>query len=147
MTCKRTPNSIYSRFRQNKCIDCGKQISYGIAQRCRSCARKQTWGMWLANGKRHPAWKGGKYKCRDGYILIYQSRNHYIPEHRLIWERANGHPIPGGWIIHHLNGIKDDNRLINLVGLPKRKHYLILAAKAKRIQELEELLKNQGQFI
>jgi len=37
----------------------------------------------------------------------------YFFEHRLIWSDANG-PIPDGTCIHHLNGIKADNRLENL---------------------------------
>lgn len=36
-----------------------------------------------------------------------------IQEHRLVWELANG-PIPEGYIIHHVNEDKKDNRLENL---------------------------------
>ena len=68
----------------------------------------------------------------------------YIWEHILLWEQANGKELPRGWVIHHLNGIRDDNRLINLVALPDKKHRHILAAKAKRIQQLEGLLRQQG---
>lgn len=42
-------------------------------------------------------------------------------EHRLVWEEANG-PLPSGWIIHHKNGDKTDNRLENLEALDKTGH-------------------------
>lgn len=34
-------------------------------------------------------------------------------EHKLIWEAANG-PVPDGFVVHHRNGNKRDNRLANL---------------------------------
>lgn len=34
-------------------------------------------------------------------------------EHRWVWEQAHG-PIPRGAMIHHINGIKTDNRIENL---------------------------------
>lgn len=34
-------------------------------------------------------------------------------EHRAVWEAANG-PIIGGLVVHHVNGIKTDNRIENL---------------------------------
>ena len=68
-------------------------------------------------------------------------------DHWLVWEQAHNKPLPAGWIIHHLNGIKTDNRPSNLVALPNKKHYLVLQAKAKRIQELEGLLNNQHQLL
>ena len=97
--------------------------------------------------------KGGRYKHDSGYILIkfpshpraYKSG--YVFEHILVWEETHGKPLPKRWIIHHLNGIKDDNQIVNLVALPNKKHYLILQAKAKRIQELEAMLNGQSQLL
>jgi hypothetical protein len=89
----------------------------------------------------------------DGYVMIYDPENPrattrgYVCEHILVWEQANSKPLPSGWIIHHLNGVKNDNRPCNLAALPTKKHYLVLAAKAKRIQELEALLKQQAQLL
>ena len=40
-----------------------------------------------------------------------KGKNYY--EHRLVWIEANG-PIPDGYVIHHINGKKKDNRLENL---------------------------------
>ena len=71
----------------------------------------------------------------------------YVLEHILVWEEAHGKPLPKGWVIHHLNGIPNDNRPQNLLAMPDRKHRRILAAKAKRIQELESLLNNQHQLL
>lgn len=71
----------------------------------------------------------------------------YVFEHIVVWEEAHGKPLPEGWQVHHLNGITDDNRPQNLVGLPDKKHRRIFDAKAKRIQELEALLNNQHQLL
>lgn len=38
----------------------------------------------------------------------------YVMEHILIFEKESGIEIPNGCCIHHLNGIKDDNRIENL---------------------------------
>ena len=144
---------------QNKhpCLDCGKPISHK-AVRCGSCNTKWLWKIGKLNsdnsqkGKEHHAWKGGRYK-KDGYWLVQRPEHHradadgYVREHIIVWEEANNKPLPQGWIVHHLNGIRGDNRPINLVGLPDRKHRHILAAKAKRIQELEALLNNQHQLL
>ena len=104
-------------------------------------------------GKNHHAWKGGKFKDGRGYICIYNPehprahKNRYVMEHILIWETVHKQPLPKGWIIHHLNGIKDDNRPVNLQALPNRKHKFVLEAKARRIQELEGLLSSQQQLL
>ena len=90
---------------------------------------------------------------KNGYVLILHpghprvNRDGYVSEHILVWEQVHGKPLPIGWIIHHLNGIKHDNRPGNLIGLPNKKHYLVLQAKAKRIQELEAMLNGQSQLL
>lgn len=73
------------------------------------------------------------------------NKNGYVFEHILVWESAHG-AIPKGWVIHHLNGTKSDNRLENLQALSTRKHHAVLEAKAKRIQALEAQLKQQLQL-
>jgi len=60
----------------------------------------------------------------------------------LVWEKANGKPLPKGWVIHHLNGVKDDNRPENLLGLPSNQHHThpreTLRPYERRIKKLEE---------
>ena len=56
----------------------------------------------------------------DGYKLVNTSMG-YIPEHRFVWQNAHG-KLPSGYVVHHINGKKSDNRLENLVALPRNKH-------------------------
>lgn len=53
--------------------------------------------------RRHPA----------GYVLE-KSGQAFVLQHRLVWSRIHGRPIPPGGIIHHINEIRDDNRIENL---------------------------------
>ena len=65
-------------------------------------------------------WKGGRRKRKDGYIYIY-SPNHphkgaygYVLEHRLVMEKSIGRYLLPGEVVHHINEIRDDNRIENL---------------------------------
>jgi len=109
-----------------------------------------------ASGKNNPNYKGGSIS-QSGYIhklLPNHPRANiagYVCEHILIWEQANGRPLPDGWCIHHLNGIRKDNRPENLFALPRRSHhgYLVSQAERKRIRALEselKAIKAQGVF-
>jgi predicted RNA-binding Zn-ribbon protein involved in translation (DUF1610 family) len=139
------------------CMDCGKPISGWTAKRCPKCNRVYllSIGRMKPNpnrGKEHHNWKGGVIRS-SGYVFIHKpdhpraNRDGYVREHILVWEETHDKPLPKGWIVHHLNGVKSDNRPQNLLGLPNRKHYLVLQAKAKRIQELEALLNGQSQLL
>jgi len=76
------------------------------------------------SGNKNPRWKGGRKKQSDGYILIYKP-NHpfadkkgYVLEHRLVMEKHLGRHLKPEEVVHHINGIKNDNRPKNLKLFP-----------------------------
>jgi len=74
----------------------------------------------LKIGDKNPNWRGGRKITSKGYILIYMpdhpfcDKNKCILEHRLIMERHMGRYLLKTEVVHHINGIKDDNRIENL---------------------------------
>ena len=72
------------------------------------------------SGDGHPNWKGGRKTREDGYISIYSPRHpradsqHRVFEHRLVMEQMLGRPILPTEVVHHINGVRDDNRRENL---------------------------------
>ena len=51
----------------------------------------------------------------EGYYVIHsRNENRSKALHRLIWEAFYGCKIPEGYVIHHKNGIKTDNCILNL---------------------------------
>ena len=56
--------------------------------------------------------KGTGSISRDGYRRR-RVADKKVMEHRFVWEQAYG-PIPDGFLIHHKNGNKLDNRIDNL---------------------------------
>lgn len=141
---KRTQRKIYLKA-GNTCSNCGTPIG----QNQKHCRKHRT----NPSGEKAPNWKGGRVKATSGYILIMKPEHPranpdgYVYEHIVIWEQANNKSLPLGWVIHHLNGIITDNRPVNLEAMPDRRHNNLLAAKARRIQELEAMLNNQHQLL
>lgn len=63
-------------------------------------------------GLDNPLCKGWKPN-RDGYMFIAHNGKQ-IFEHRVVMEKLLGRPLTKGESVHHLNGIRDDNRPENL---------------------------------
>lgn len=63
----------------------------------------------------NPAWVGGKFTASDGYVRVYMGGRKYRCEHRLVAEKALGRPLKKSEFVHHVNGIKSDNRNCNLL--------------------------------
>jgi hypothetical protein len=72
------------------------------------------------HGDKHPNWRGGRIKDESGYVRV-KVQDHptangagYIPEHRLVMERHLGRYLLPLETVHHINGVRDDNRIENL---------------------------------
>lgn len=78
-------------------------------------------------GKRSFNWKGGRV-MNNGYIEIYKPEHPnanvkgYIREHRYVMSEMVGRPLTEEEDVHHINGVKTDNRPENLQLLLKSEH-------------------------
>lgn len=135
----------YEKRHPNKCKDCGKSI-IRRATRCHLCDNKSR--VESSRGENNPNWKGGRGRQSDGYVYVLGKRpnrkHRYQLEHIMVWEEANGE-LPQGWIIHHLNGIRYDNHLENLVAMPRKRHSptSIIEPHQERIRQLEAELNKE----
>jgi len=81
----------------------------------------------------NPAWNGGKFISKDGYIMI-RINGKYRAEHRLIAEKALGRPLKRSEHVHHVNGKKDDNRNCNLLICTNSYHQWLMNKMARLYQ-------------
>jgi hypothetical protein len=64
--------------------------------------------------------KGGRYMDKWGYVQMWKPEHPncksagYIHEHRYLMSEKLGRPLRAGENIHHINGIRHDNRIENL---------------------------------
>lgn len=107
-----------------KCIQCenppGRYYYNGRFKGYRKTCDKHH-GFLFRKGANNPAWKGGKIITKDGYVMVLDSKrrakrgaNRYILEHRLVMSSQIGRELKSNEIVHHVNGVRTDNRPENL---------------------------------
>jgi endogenous inhibitor of DNA gyrase (YacG/DUF329 family) len=98
------------------------------------------------SGENHPNWKGGRSKRSDGYIDVSSSLvpDHLkemarvegkIFEHRLVMAMHLERVLEDHEVVHHKNGVRDDNRIENLELYPKYEHDGVTHADSKRVSK------------
>lgn len=82
-------------------------------------------------------------KVKKGYVIVKVSDSDpmrvmgkcgWVLEHRLIVARKLGRPLVSGEIVHHVNGVKSDNREGNLQLLTERSHNSHIVSNELRAQ-------------
>lgn len=125
-----------------KCI-CGKDLHYTITI-CRKCSNKQRWGDKRANKR-----------TGEGYVLVYVPDHPYArtkkgqvkgfyQEHRLVMEKSIGRMLKRTEVIHHINGIKYDNRIENLQLIEDNAKHICLEQKGRaKSESFKELMRKR----
>lgn len=114
-------------------------------------------------GINHPNWKGGK-SSSWGYIVIRINKDNpyfdmctptpngksgYVREHRLVMAKEMGRPLIPTELVHHINGVRSDNRVENLCVTERgeHEHRTFIKILQKRIRQLEEQIDHRGDKI
>jgi len=148
----------YCKFAWAVCEMCGKERwvhlhkNKLLSKHCRACAGKIRGRR--QRGEKHPNWKGGRVAGGQGYIKVklqlddffypmVESRG-YVQEHRLVMAKHMSRCLLPWEIVHHRNGVKDDNRVENLelIGC-KGKHNTMLNKQIKQQAKLIKQLKEK----
>lgn len=133
-----------------KCDECGVGFNkppFHIKRNKNHFCSDNCFCSWKSKNKRmenNPNWKGGRYVTSAGYVMVYlpghirQNNWGYVYEHIVVAEKKYGKSTKG-YIVHHLNGCRNDNREENLVIVKRRDHEGNTFAKLlqNRIMELE----------
>ena len=92
----------------------------------------EEWKMKISSslkGENNPNWKGGIRKDGDSYIRIhnpehpYATKDGYVRHHRYILEQHLNRFLIPEERVHHINGIKNDNRIENLMLFPNESEH------------------------
>ena len=131
--------------------ECGniKEVTTGgLKSGTKSCGCLKLESRTGLSGEESPAWKGGKYLNTAGYVMVRlidhprSGQNGYVLEHILVMEKQLSRNLRPKETVHHINGVKNDNRPENLElwssSQPSGQRMADKIKWAKEILQLEE---------
>ncbi len=83
------------------------------------------------HSRMYPLKRGG-FWYENGYKVIYTGKGRGIKEHINIMQESIGRELKKNEVVHHINGIRDDNRLENLQIMTNAEH-----SRLHRLKDIE----------
>ena len=96
------------------------------------------------------SYKGGRISHGDGYIKLLCPEHPranvygYVLEHIIIAETKIGRYLKADEVVHHINGVKNDNRPDNLLVLTKHEHSQLHKNGSNLYKSVEQIVKEGG---
>lgn len=105
------------------CPVCGKKFLRLVSQtQTPDPACSRICGASKRRGADHPMWRGGRLVLRSGYVRVQIPDGRVLLEHRWVMEQKIGRPLLRNEVVHHINGVRHDNRVENLRLLKANEH-------------------------
>ncbi len=105
---------------------------------CKFCSQKcyHTWNV----RENHQNWIDGTYTDpRDGYVYVNIGPNQRQLEHIVIAEKALGHKLPTGAVVHHWDENPSNNSSENLLICQDNAYHRLIHARMSRIKDTGSL--------
>jgi hypothetical protein len=123
----------HRRYTWSVCAKCGEARWTPVRKHGRTAALCSECNRRSVGTERCAIWKGGRVVDRYGYVYLWSCPSEYAPmmpsngyihEHRLVMAMHLGRCLARTEIVHHKNGIKDDNRIDNLELYPNNRMHM-----------------------
>lgn len=134
--CAGLPQAKHIDERRFYCAHCGKEVVVRAGEKRRIYKFCSSSCSLLLNGQNKKDSKStGQYLTTKVPEHPRANKDGFVFTHILVAERALGHYLPEGAIVHHANKNKEDNRPENLVICPDRNYHLLLHWRMSRKEE------------
>lgn len=101
------------------CKICQKEVEE-CPSRARTYCSRTCQALGQTGSGNHMFHNGKKYQ--RGYVIVLIGPRKYMREHRLVMEQHLRRKLDRNEHVHHVNGIKDDNRIENLMIVSTSEH-------------------------